>query len=181
MLDPRHKLTTLPSSVTRQNVEDKVRAVFTRYTQATSTTELSTSTPQPAPSSASKTGSLMSAILKKTQTNATSTQIDELNQYLYSAVEQAEVDPLKWWEDYKKIYPNLAQMAKDYLAIPATAVPSLQLFVKEKDEGRLRNRLDEESMLLYVCLKSWNSIDFSQGIAQASVDNGLPHSRRVTE
>jgi hypothetical protein len=41
----------------------------------------------------------------------------ELDAYLKLPVESVQ-DPLKWWDDHRKIYPNLSRMALDYLSIP---------------------------------------------------------------
>ncbi|OQV19255.1 hypothetical protein BV898_06678 [Hypsibius exemplaris] len=193
ILDPRHKLTTIPATVNRHIVEDSLRAAFSRYliqangptptvgslpagdtagitaaplTNGTGTggTATTTATPPSTSSATYRAGSLMSAILKKNQAaTASLPQLDELNQYLNTSVEVPDADPLRWWENYRKVYPNLAQMARDYLAIPATAVPSPQLFVKERAAGKWRNRLDVEEVSLYVCLKSWVDVDFGHG------------------
>src|SRR5215471_20886192 len=43
----------------------------------------------------------------------------EIDDYLHSPVENA-ADPLKWWYDKRRVYPNLSRMALDYLSIPRT-------------------------------------------------------------
>lgn len=47
---------------------------------------------------------------------------DELNTYLNEERALATVNVLQWWKDHQKQFPNLAKMARDYLAIPATSV-----------------------------------------------------------
>lgn len=48
---------------------------------------------------------------------ATTRQQNEIDEYLHLPVENV-LDPLKWWYDHRRVYPNLSQMAIDYLSIP---------------------------------------------------------------
>ena len=48
---------------------------------------------------------------------ATTALTSELDDYLHLPVENI-TDPLKWWFDNRRTYPNLSQMALDYLSIP---------------------------------------------------------------
>jgi hypothetical protein len=57
---------------------------------------------------------------------------DELVRYLNTETCDPEVNPLTWWMSQKG-YPNLSQMAKDVLAIPATSAAGERVFSK----GRL--------------------------------------------
>jgi hypothetical protein len=43
---------------------------------------------------------------------------NELDKYLQLLVENVK-DPLKWWVNNHKVYPNLSQMALDYLSLPS--------------------------------------------------------------
>ena len=51
----------------------------------------------------------------------------EMESYLMSeglAIKDSKgvyVDPLQWWAKNEKVYPVLARLAKDFLAIPATS------------------------------------------------------------
>jgi hypothetical protein len=50
-------------------------------------------------------------------------------------------------------------MARDYLAIPATSVPSEQCFSISKNLiTNNRNRLVGKTVRMCMCLKSWNSL-----------------------
>ncbi|CAB4378044.1 unnamed protein product [Rhizophagus irregularis] len=54
--------------------------------------------------------------------------IDEIQTYLSLSLMNEETDPLEWWKVNESQFPHLSQMARDYLPIPATSVPSEQSF-----------------------------------------------------
>ena len=67
-------------------------------------------------------------------------------------------DVLRWWKTHEAEFPNVAAMARDYLAIPATSAPSERLF----SSGRqlvtdFRSRLSPATIRACQCLKSWFS------------------------
>lgn len=66
------------------------------------------------------------------------------------------VDPLEWWKTNEKNYPRLSKMARDYLAIPSTSVPSEQCFSTGKNLiTDKRNRLAGKTVRACMCLRSW--------------------------
>ena len=79
-------------------------------------------------------------------------------------VEQVEKEMLKWWAAKKGELPLLAELAREYLCIPASSSPSERLF---SHAGNIvtdtRHSLDPEnvSMLLFIkenlhrCMSSW--------------------------
>lgn len=89
-------------------------------------------------------------------TNNTLTN-DEVEKYL-SLPKEDECNPLMWWCTYKKTFPSLSDMAKDYLAVQSTSVPCEQSFsVAGLTITKSRNRLDPETSRALLCLKSWTS------------------------
>ena len=54
----------------------------------------------------------------------------EIDTYLSLERLRRKEDPLAWWRDHEKHLPKLARLAKKYLAIPATSVPSERVFSK---------------------------------------------------
>ena len=63
---------------------------------------------------------------------------------------------LTWWQEQEGRYPKLVQMAKDYLAIPATSTPSERCF----SQARLvlphtRNRLGPTKVKELILLEAW--------------------------
>jgi hypothetical protein len=53
---------------------------------------------------------------------------EEIDKYLEINEEGRETDPLEWWKLYEKKFPILASIARKYLGICATSVPSKRLF-----------------------------------------------------
>jgi hypothetical protein len=99
------------------------------------------------------------------------TKLSEIDEYLRLPVENV-ADPLKWWYDNRRVYPNLSRMALDYLSIPgtyfyfifliglitglATSTAVERVFSKGRHLLHFtRNRLSPSSIRAYLCLGSW--------------------------
>lgn len=52
----------------------------------------------------------------------------ELQSYLQLDNLDSEEDPLDWWREHQRPYPQLSKLAKKYLCIPATSSPSEMVF-----------------------------------------------------
>jgi hypothetical protein len=61
------------------------------------------------------------------QTNAEEGD-DEVSRYVKLRDIRVKDDPMEWWLNNKSSFPTLAQLARKYLSIPATSVPSERLF-----------------------------------------------------
>ena len=91
-------------------------------------------------------------------TNTVSAAQTEIGKYLADEKISPKADPLVYWKNRSITSPNLAEMAKIYLAIPATSAPSERAF----SQGRLivdhtRARLTAEHLTALMCLKSWRT------------------------
>ena len=53
--------------------------------------------------------------------------LSEVDEYLNRPVENI-LDPLKWWADNRRIYPNLSSMALDYLSVPCKLFNTVSLY-----------------------------------------------------
>ena len=53
---------------------------------------------------------------------------EEIDKYLEMNEECKETNPLEWWKLHEKRFPTLATIARKYLGICATSVPSERLF-----------------------------------------------------
>lgn len=72
---------------------------------------------------------------------------DEFQQWLHQVGIETDEDPLTWWREHEKQFPTIAKIAKKYLCIPATSVPSERLF---SDAGNVitkkRASMDPETL-----------------------------------
>ncbi|XP_022162105.1 zinc finger BED domain-containing protein 1-like [Myzus persicae] len=86
----------------------------------------------------------------------TSEAIVELDRYLNEPIIYRKSDPLKWWNDRKKIYPNLFDLMLLRLCVPSTSVLSERTFSKAGYTiSERRNRLSTKNAeMLRQVLKS---------------------------
>jgi len=70
-----------------------------------------------------------------------------------------KVDVLNWWKLQEMgPYPNLAQMARNYLSIPASSAATERSFsVAENLITENRSRLTSVTVRALMCLKSWRN------------------------
>ena len=54
----------------------------------------------------------------------------EISMYLEQPCEESASDPLLWWKTHETTFPHLAKLARRYLCVPATSVPSERMFSK---------------------------------------------------
>jgi hypothetical protein len=82
---------------------------------------------------------------------------NELSHYLNTAVIDGKIDMLNWWRLQEQVqYPNLAQMARNYLSIPASSAATERTF---SSAGNLisenRSCLSPEIVQILMCMRSW--------------------------
>ena len=83
-------------------------------------------------------------------------QQSELESYLFVPSVDPNTNILEWWKANESSYPNLAKFAQDCLSVPATSVPSEQVFSISGDMVTdKRNRLSSKTIRLAMCLRSW--------------------------
>ncbi|KAH9134604.1 hypothetical protein AeRB84_019651 [Aphanomyces euteiches] len=66
-----------------------------------------------------------------------------------------DVDVLQWWKAHKLEYPKLYRLAMDYLAMPATSVPSNRANSIAKRHFDGRARLGDDMFKAEICVASW--------------------------
>jgi len=85
----------------------------------------------------------------------------ELRQYLNQPIIPRDQDPLKYWQNVKHAYPVLFDIAKKYLSVIATSVPSERLFSKAGIiKSNARNRLTPKRLNVLLFLGSLNRDDW---------------------
>ena len=88
----------------------------------------------------------------------------ELDNYLEEALvelDEENFDILQWWKRNSDLYPTLAKMARDFLAVQVSTVASESAFsAAGRLTDHLRNSMTAETIEALVCSKDWfGSID----------------------
>lgn len=86
-----------------------------------------------------------------------------VDDYLHAPLVSRQSDPLEYWKDKATVYPLLSTIARKYLSIPPTSVPSERLF---STSGLiltdLRNRLSADKVEQLLLLnKNLRLFDFN--------------------
>ena len=81
----------------------------------------------------------------------------ELKRYLLEKKLKSDGDPLLWWKQHKSLYPNLARLARKYLAVQGTATPSERVMsrlgvVLTKRRLAMKGELFSKIMFLTDCI-----------------------------
>lgn len=86
-------------------------------------------------------------------------------------VDKPNTDVLKYWQAKQYQYPIIAQIARDYLAIPATSAASERVFSQGADiVTKKRNRLLPSTIRYLLCLRDWGVIVNDEDIEDISED-----------
>ena len=80
--------------------------------------------------------------------------IDEVEMYQMCPQLRLQDDPFIFWRNYALTYPNLYKLARKYLSIPGSTVPSERVFsTSGYIADLLRSRLTPEHVEMLVFLK----------------------------
>jgi len=78
------------------------------------------------------------------QGSSATPEVTEFDRFLSTPV-TADVDPLTWWAENQKLFPDVSNLAARYLAIPATSVMSERQFsAAGRLVTKLRSRLEPD-------------------------------------
>lgn len=93
-------------------------------------------------------------------------QVDEVENYLKLRRAPRETQSLVWWKDHQAMFPVLAKMARDFMAIPATSAPSERCFSASGGMVSVRRtRLSDDSVESGMCLRNW----LRQGLVKSQI------------
>ena len=71
----------------------------------------------------------------------------------YALIQKKNLILLKWWQDNKHFYPNVAKFVQMWLSAPATSTPSECVFsICSVVDTAKRNRLDGKSIGNHVTI-----------------------------
>ncbi|XP_061571822.1 E3 SUMO-protein ligase ZBED1-like [Cololabis saira] len=130
LVDPRFKITYC----TGEKVEDiKSRAITEMEAMLSKSDQgLSQDATVSHPAQPPRNKSLGSFFKTAATPSATISQREriekELSAYLQSEIVDSEANPLQWWNNHEEMFPNLKNVAKKYLCVPATSSPSERVF-----------------------------------------------------
>ncbi len=155
ILDSRYKLQILPDNVDAEIIKQTLIDEFNSYQilEQLNNDEFN----EEASSTGDKRKSLgmLDRILQKKK-KFNNTQNSEIDEYLKTSIESPNTNPYEWWKNHKLQYPILSKIARDYIGIPSTSVPSEQAFSKSGELiSKRRNRLGDSAIEACMCLNSW--------------------------
>lgn len=131
ILDPRLKnLKFISDNAIKTQTITKLRDLYTDEKLADESDPLNpTRNSQNTTSTTSlSSNSIIAALLGDDDDNNNNVDdVNEVDAYLSLQVSK-ECDPLNWWKDNSKRFSLLSRIARKYLSIPATSVPSERLF-----------------------------------------------------
>ena len=83
---------------------------------------------------------------------------DELTAYVSFQIPEnyRHDEPLQFWKNYEKMWPTVAKMARDYLAIPTTSTPAERIFSRSRAMlPYQRNRMGNSRLRELMLTHSW--------------------------
>ena len=81
---------------------------------------------------------------------------DAVNRYRIQPGAADEDDPLVWWSLHAGAFPEISELAINYLATPATSVPCERLFSKAGQVvNKQRASFAPQNVNKRVCLMDW--------------------------
>jgi len=99
----------------------------------------------------------------------------ELTRYIAMATVPPMDSATTWWRDNEHSFPGLSSLARKYLAVPASSVPSERMFSSAGNLAEKRSHLDpdvlERDVLLHHYLNERKLLDAFKTVPNHSVLN----------
>nr|GMD86551.1 zinc finger BED domain-containing protein DAYSLEEPER isoform X1 [Ipomoea batatas]GME13967.1 zinc finger BED domain-containing protein DAYSLEEPER isoform X1 [Ipomoea batatas] len=154
ILDPRIKVELIPESLISDNYLEEARNYFIRNYSTSPYSSISSYVAQEPEDGG--TVSFAEEIARKKRRASMPSATDELTRYLSEPLAPMPTDVLEWWKVNGTCYPRLSLMARDFLAVQATAVAPEELFSSKGVEiDRQRFATSHETAQSMLCVKSW--------------------------
>jgi hypothetical protein len=142
LLDPRLKALSTWSEDIQNDAKAELKHQFKELIDSNSQTPSSPNNLEQ-PNSGPYRSRLHSSIFGVVTTPNPFSELDYYLDPIRTPIVADSVDPFEWWAVWKVQFPNVAKLARKYLSIPASSVPSERLF---SDAGNQitakRTRLD---------------------------------------
>ena len=156
LLDPRFKHIVMENPEMQRWVESELQ----RMIEPNKVTAENESQTVPKTNDAEANVSLLwSSFDESIKKSALEEPVDELQRYIEERPIKRQECPFKWWMEREHLYPKLCTVVKQFLCIPATAIPAKQIFSeKEKMKKILRNFLEEPYIDSFLFLNSCQKV-----------------------
>ncbi|EXX78390.1 hypothetical protein RirG_015410 [Rhizophagus irregularis DAOM 197198w] len=154
VLDPCYKTRILPDNINEEDLKQMLIDKFNNYQDLEKLFDEDNN--DTLEGNKRKSIGLLDHMLQKKKKSNNSQSRNEINEYLIIPLEPSNINPCEWWRNHKLHYPLLSKIARDYIGIPSTSVPSEQAFSKSGELiNKRRNRLGDSAIEACMCLNSW--------------------------
>ena len=144
LFDPRFKLIVLKDADLYNYVENELKVQMKENEVADSVDE----NPFDSPAGTAlntHSSSLWSSFDETVKMSVREKPVYELQRYIEENPVSRQEIPLLYWKEREPLYPKLCNVVKKFLSIPATSVPSIQVFSEEEKKKMSRRSFLEES------------------------------------
>ncbi|XP_077094167.1 E3 SUMO-protein ligase ZBED1-like [Siphateles boraxobius] len=154
VLDPRHKHLPFFAQTEKEAAKAKLIEMCAAMEMATAEDETAVSATQAGDKDRSQSNAMIMLLGDDYSAPRQATDYpEEVDIYMRDNPPSLDINPLDWWKANERRFPKLATLARRYLCIPGTSVPSERVFsAAGLTVNRLRSRLtpNHVDMLLFL-------------------------------
>ncbi|CAB5359326.1 unnamed protein product [Rhizophagus irregularis] len=122
VLDPLYKTQILPDNINEEDLKQMLTNKFNNYQNLEKLFDEDNN--DTLEGNKRKSIGLLDHMLQKKKKSNNSQSHNEINEYLIIPLEPSNINPCEWWKNHKSHYPLLSKIARDYIGILSTFVPS---------------------------------------------------------